>query len=254
VPTDPHLANLTWRQVESLGSAVLAVPLGATEQHGPHLPHSVDTDIAAALCAGLAEARSDVVVAPPLPFGASGEHAGFPGTLSIGHEALAHVLLELVRSATDTFGHVVLVSAHGGNGEGLRAAVDQLRAEGRNVLAFEPRWAGDPHAGRIETSLVLALDPGRVRLDLVEPGDLRPLPELLPLLRGRGVRHVSANGVLGDPRGATAEEGRAVLDRLVADVVAAVDAWLPAPAPRTSDAGSPPGRTASDATQGKVEA
>ena len=69
-----ELADLTWPGVrDSVGPhAVLAVPLGATEQHGPHLPHSVDTDIAVALCAGLAEARPEVVVAPPLPFGASG--------------------------------------------------------------------------------------------------------------------------------------------------------------------------------------
>jgi creatinine amidohydrolase len=244
VPGD-ELADLTWRQVEArVGPAsVLAVPLGATEQHGPHLPHSVDTDIAIALCAGLAAARPDVVVAPALPFGASGEHAGFPGTLSIGHEALTHVLVELVRSATDTFGHVLFVSAHGGNGEGVRAAVSRLRGEGRDVSLFEPRWAGEPHAGATETSMMLALDPGRVRLDLVEPGNLRPLPELLPLLRGRGVRVASPNGVLGDPRRASAAEGRALLDRLTADLVAHVDTW------RTSEAASAVTSAASDAAK-----
>ena len=61
---------------------------GSTEQHGPHLPLSTDTDIALALADALAARRPDVVVAPALPYGASGEHAGFPGTLSIGHEAL----------------------------------------------------------------------------------------------------------------------------------------------------------------------
>jgi creatinine amidohydrolase len=228
LPGEQQLGELTWPQVgDRVGpGTVLAVPLGATEQHGPHLPHSVDTDIAGALCAGLAAARSDVVVAPALPFGASGEHADFPGTLSIGHEALRHVLVELGRSATDTFARVLFVSAHGGNGEGLRGAVTQLRAEGRDVEMFEPRWAGEPHAGRTETSMMLALGPDRVRMALAEPGDLRALPEIWPMLYARGIRVVTPNGVLGDPRDATAAEGRALLTRLTADLVAHVDAWL----------------------------
>lgn len=229
-------------------ATVLAVPLGATEQHGPHLPHSVDTDIAVALCTGLAAARPDVVVAPALPFGASGEHAGFPGTLSIGHEALRHVLVELGRSATDTFGHVLFVSAHGGNGEGLRGAVAQLRDEGRDVSLFEPRWTGEPHAGRIETSMMLALDPERVRMELAEPGDQRALPVILPILHARGIRAVSGNGVLGDPRRATPDEGRALLTRLTADLVAHVDQWL------TSGQPAPIGAPLPDATQGQVGA
>ena len=224
---------------------MLAVPIGATEQHGPHLPHSVDTDIAVALCVGLAAARPDVVVAPALPFGASGEHADFPGTLSIGQEALQHVLVELGRSANDTFPHVVVVSAHGGNGESVRGAVAQLRDEGRDVSMFEPRWTGEPHAGRIETSMMLALDADRVRMDLAEPGDPRPLLQILPILYARGIRAVSTNGILGDPRGATAEEGRELLTRLTADLVAHVDTWL------TSDETRPIGHDSSDATQGQ---
>jgi mycofactocin system creatininase family protein len=247
-----RLGELTWPEVREQvdGGTVLAVPLGATEQHGPHLPQSVDTDVAVALCTGLAAARADVVVAPALPFGASGEHAGFPGTLSIGHEALRHVLVELARSATDTFGHVLFVSAHGGNGEGLRDAVAQLRAEDRDVSMFEPRWTGEPHAGRIETSMMLALDPGRVRMELAEAGDQRALTVILPILHARGIRAVSGNGILGDPRGATAEEGRALLTRLTADLVAHVETWL---SPTSEDA-SAMTHAASDVTQGQVGA
>src|SRR3954447_10661614 len=85
---------------------LLVVPLGATEQHGPHLPLGTDTAIAVAVASGLA----GDAVAPPLPFGASGEHAGFPGTLSIGRAATELVLVELGRSACETFARLLFVN------------------------------------------------------------------------------------------------------------------------------------------------
>ena len=81
---------------------------------------------------------------------------------------------------------------------------------------------GDAHAGRTETSLLLAIDAAAVRLELAEPGCIEPIERLLPRVRAEGVRPVSSNGVLGDPAGATAEEGRDLLDALVTDLVAAV--------------------------------
>jgi mycofactocin system creatininase family protein len=190
---------------------LLVVPLGATEQHGPHLPLGTDTVIASALAASVAGA----VVAPALPYGASGEHAGFAGTLSIGQAALKLVLVELVRSCS--LPRVLFVSAHGGNAEPLAVAVRKLRSEGRQVWAWSPRWKGDAHAGRIETSLMLALAP-----DLVHPtweaGNTAPLAQLLPRLRAQGVLAVSPNGVLGDPAGSSAAEGRTLLAAAIADL------------------------------------
>jgi creatinine amidohydrolase len=220
------LADRTWPELHDV-ELVLAVPLGATEQHGPHLPLSTDTDIACALANGLAREAADVVVAPPLAYGASGEHQSFAGTLSIGQRAVELVLVELVRSATETFRRVVLVSAHGGNKEPVTRAVCRLRAEDRDVRAWSPagHWCGDAHAGRVETSVMLALDPGRVRSAAAGAGDARPLRELLPALRAGGVAAVSANGVLGDPEGANPGEGEALLRRGVAALTAAVRAW-----------------------------
>lgn len=188
--------------------AILAVPVGATEQHGPHLPLTTDTDIAQALCDGLAAARPDVLVAPAVAYGSSGEHAGFAGTLSIGQEATELLLVELGRSASETFRRLLFVSAHGGNAGPVARAVARLRAESRDVEVFQPRWPGDPHAGRPETALQLALRPSGVRMDRAVVGDTRPLGEVLPLLREGGVRAVTATGVLGDPTSATAAEGR----------------------------------------------
>lgn len=221
------LADLTWPQVEAAvgPELVLAVPIGSTEQHGHHLPLSVDSDVATALCRGLAERRLGVLIAPVLPYGSSGEHADFPGTISIGREALESVLVELGRSAATTFPRIVLVSGHGGNAEPLRAAVARLREEGRDVRAFEPRWDGDAHAGRTETSLALALDPNRVDLAAAVPGDTRPLAEILPVLRANGLRAVTASGVLGDPRDADELSGAVLLSRLIGDLTAAVTEW-----------------------------
>lgn len=227
-----HLADSRWPEVEAEvagGQVVVALPIGSTEQHGHHLPLSTDTDIASALADRLGEARPDVVVAPPLSYGASGEHASFPGTISLGQEALELVLVEWGRSASDTFSHLVFVNGHGGNAEPVGRAVRRLRAESRAVLAWSPHWDGDAHAGRFETSLQLALDPTRVRLELARAGNPAPLGELMARLRSEGVRPVSPSGVLGDPAGASAEEGEALLEALAADLVASVANWLGTP-------------------------
>ncbi|HUA95049.1 MAG TPA: mycofactocin biosynthesis peptidyl-dipeptidase MftE [Acidimicrobiales bacterium] len=218
--TSPDAAEL------AATGAVLVVPIGSTEQHGPHLPLSQDTDLAVSLCGRLAEVRSDVVVAPAIPYGASGEHEGFAGTLSIGCEALEHVVVELCRSASATFGSIVLVSAHGGNAEPVHRARIRLEGEGRRTLVWSPRWEGDAHAGRVETSLALAIHPQRVDLSRAEAGNRSPLAELLPVLREGSVRAVSANGVLGDPTGASAAEGRHLLDRLALDLCTTVARWM----------------------------
>lgn len=218
------LAGLTWQEVARLADPVLVVPLGSTEQHGPHLPLSTDTDVATALACRAADRRADVVVGPALPYGASGEHAGFAGTLSVGQAALELLVVELVRSATATFRRVLLLSGHGGNAGPLARAVRLLGSEGRDVRLWSPRWRGDAHAGRTETSVQLALG-GRVHRELAEAGATGPLAALLPELRRSGVRGVSANGVLGDPAGAGADEGARLLDEATADLCAVLDGW-----------------------------
>ncbi|WP_439379336.1 mycofactocin biosynthesis peptidyl-dipeptidase MftE [Amycolatopsis lexingtonensis] len=222
-----RLADLSWPDVagRAASGAILAVPVGATEQHGPHLPLTTDTDIALELCDRLAAVRPEVVVAPALPYGSSGEHAGFAGTLSIGQEATELLLVELGRSAAETFGRLLFVSAHGGNTGPVTRAAARLRAESRDVSVFSPNWPGEPHAGRAETALQLAMRPGSVRMDRAVAGDRRPIGELLPLLREGGVRAVTATGVLGDPRPATAAEGAELLGELTAALVSHVDGW-----------------------------
>jgi mycofactocin system creatininase family protein len=218
-----RLDRLAWPEVPT---GVLAVPVGATEQHGPHLPVTTDTNIAEAIVNGLSDRRPDVVVAPAVSYGSSGEHAGFAGTLSIGREATELLLVELGRSGADSFGRTLLVSTHGGNADPVNRAVSRLRAEGRDVRAWAPQWEGDAHAGRVETSVMLAVAPDGVALDRAAPGNTRPLAELLPILSTDGTRAVSDNGVLGDPTGASADEGRRLLGAAIDDLEAIVTDWM----------------------------
>lgn len=256
------LGQLAWPEIADSVTTVL-VPIGAVEQHGPHLPLDTDSRIAAAVaqraCARLraddavvsavaeaAVADADladtavtddaatgpafdgvVTVAPELHYGASGEHEGFPGTVSLGHEALHLLLLEYGRSACRWADRLLFVNGHGGNGRTLVEAVTRLRYEGRDVAWFPCSYpaGSDAHAGSTETSVLLHLSPDEVRFEKAVSGNTAPVAELLDAMRAGGVLAVSENGVLGDPTHASAATGRGLVDDLVARLESAVRHW-----------------------------
>lgn len=220
------LGAARWPELDAGRHITLLVPVGSVEQHGPHLPLSTDTRIAEAV-AGLA-AGPATLVAPSIDYGASGEHETFPGTVSIGHQALQAVLVELGRSACRWAARVAFVNGHGGNVGSLSEAVRLLRAEGRDAAWHACELPGtDLHAGRTETALLLAVAAEEVRMDAARPGNTGSLAELLPAMRAGSVRAVSPSGVLGDPTGATAEEGRSLLAALGAALRSALAGWRP---------------------------
>lgn len=220
---DPGLADRSWPALPS--SPTVLVPLGSTEQHGPHLPLHTDTTIATAVAEGAAvrlrraQPHDSFLVAPAVAYGASGEHQDFPGTMSIGTDALRFLLVELVRSLFRWAGRVVIVNGHGGNLDALGAAVAQMRHEGHDV-AWVPCAVEemDAHAGHAETSLMLHLAPHLVDMTRAVPGNLAPIAEIMPELVSKGVAAISPSGVLGDPTTACAEEGHRLLRRMADDV------------------------------------
>lgn len=219
------LATAPWTEVPD--RPLVLVPLGSTEQHGPHLPFITDTLIADAVARAAAPLISEatgqsVVTAPALAYGASGEHQDFPGTISIGHDALRLLLVEMIRSLSNWAGRIILVNGHGGNALTVKAAVEQMRYEQHHVttIACALETASDAHAGHDETSVLLHLSPDIVRMDAAAPGNTQPLAEILPELMRSGVRPVAPTGVLGDPTHADATAGQASFTALVDALVA----------------------------------
>jgi creatinine amidohydrolase len=210
----------------------LIVPVGSTEQHGPHLPLDTDTRIATAvsraLAVRLAGDESKWMVAPAIGYGASGEHEEFSGTVSIGTSALRLLLVEFGRSASRWASRLLFVNGHGGNVEALATAAALLRYEGRDV-----GWCScsaenaDAHAGHTETSVLLHISPADVSIDDRVPGNSAPLGQLLPAMRQGGIAAVSEVGILGDPTTATAEEGVRIFAEMVDGCSQRVTRWAP---------------------------
>jgi len=215
--------------------AVVLIPVGATEQHGPHLPTGVDTFLAAEAClrasAILVEKNQPVVCAPSLPWGLSEHHVAFGGTLTLPLTTYYLLLKDLCSSVNRAgFQRIVIVNGHGGNISALNAIVDQLALDlpGADVsvatyVAVAPARVEQiletqgsiMHACEGETSMMLAAFPGLVAEQLL-PQAVGPESGLrsdaVPLYRWRSFRDVTENGVSGDARSATADKGEELLD------------------------------------------
>jgi mycofactocin precursor peptide peptidase len=192
-----------------------------------------DTRIASAVARAVTTRLSDAaelywMVAPAVAYGDSGEHQSFPGTVSIGTDALSTLLVEFGRSATCWAHRLLFVNGHGGNVEALSRAVRRLRSEGRDA-AWCPCAVvgGDAHAGHTETSVLLHISPADVRTDRWRVGNDAPLSDLMPSMRLGGVAAVSEVGVLGDPTTANAADGERMFADMVEDCVRRIGRWAP---------------------------
>ncbi len=226
------LEEMSWPQIEAglKETDTVILPVGATEEHGPHLPVFTDT-IQAIEVAREASLRRDVFLAPPVHYGVCRSTRGFPGTITVSHEGLRSYVHDILLSFGDSgFQKVLILTGHAG-GQHLAAlelacqkAVEERDLRVSLVSLFDlidlkavetPR---DGHSGEIETSLMKA-----IRGDLVsgQPEGNFPLrPKFLIL---KDVRHLMGNGIMGDPSRASLEKGKVFFEMAVQGVIEALE-------------------------------
>lgn len=256
VPAHRQFDRLTWPEVAALPPEALIIqPLGATEQHGHHLPLAVDRILTeAVLAAALAQLPEDapVYVLPSLAYGKSNEHRAFPGTISLSATTLLAMLMDLGDSlAAAGCRRLLLLNGHGGQPQVCEIAATDIHDRhpelwvfphflwraphpGKDLISHTEARLG-MHAGDLETSLMLAIAPELVRLDRLgaeyppPPGRVGPKG---PLSYSWRTQDLSASGVIGDATAASREKGEAILAGLAsgwAEVLRELLAWSPPP-------------------------
>ncbi len=234
------LEHLSWVDVQALvegGMRCCILPAGAIEQHGPHLPVSVDT-LAATVVSHEVSRRTGVPVLPALAYGCSlGHTRRWPGTLSLHPRTLARVAEEIMEWALGAgFTKIAVFNHHATNFAPLRVALETIRyrhPEARvwlqNVYEASPRVAAeytaaaaDSHAAAAETSLLLAIAPELVRMERAVDEPDRTEGRLFSYT----VAQASASGVVGRPSAASRERGRRLLDMVVDDLTGKMQAAL----------------------------
>jgi len=233
--TAAALGEMTRAEIAEVApGAVLVIPFGATEQHGPRLPFGTDATVAEAVARAAAErADADTVVAPAFPYGASDHHLDVGGALSLGWQTFAACVADLLRSAAGAgFRRVFVVNGHGGNDEPLHLAAQTAAREHEIAVGGGSYWklaAGGldqsaaavvpGHGGRFEAALVLALEsPAKgAAPDAATTPNAEP-----PYWREDADGWREIDGFTDDPTPASAAEGAGYLETIVAAVAACI--------------------------------
>ena len=245
------LQDLTWPEVKALDFTKLIVlfPTGSFEQHGLHLPLTTDTDIVTAIAESVERSLADrVLLVPTLWAGLSTHHMDFPGTLDVPQMAYIQLVTELGKSIAAMGGKkVFILNGHGGNDTPLRASLRELKtAVPQTKFVYASYWTlaartirevreselgGLGHACEMETSLMLHLQPERVKIERA----VRDGPSHTDMYRKADMQHarpvffvhefheVTQSGVVGHPDLASAEKGQRFFDGIVSEVAAFVE-------------------------------
>ncbi len=237
-----RLGPLTWPEAEKRFREmdVALLPVGAIEQHGPHLPLDTDAWDAERICDDVAAACSHPrpIVLPLIAYGVSYHHDDFPGTLSVSPDTLSRMVYEIgVAVARNGITKLLVINGHGGNSAALHFAAQMINRDTGIFTAVDTGESSDTdidkltetpndvHAGEVETSTTLALRPELVRMDLAKPAIPRFSSHYLDFTSKRSVgwyahtKRISESGVLGDPTLATAEKGREMWRIMVENLV-----------------------------------
>lgn len=250
------MEEMSWTEIRDAiksGKTTVLLVAGSVEQHGPHLPTITDSLVGKYMAQQAALKLGNALVSPVMLVGLAEHHLGFPGTVSLNFSDFISVLTDYCTSLADAgFKNIVLISSHGGNTDTMIAYAPRIAkmllnkadvymatgangpddARRRQALAEKYHVTlgkAGVHSGWMETSMVLAIRPDLVDMSKAEEGlddeaFYSPQNAKRNQLKGFavGVKPYSANGILGDPRGATAEAGKEILEMNIDELVATV--------------------------------
>jgi creatinine amidohydrolase/Fe(II)-dependent formamide hydrolase-like protein len=239
-------AEFTWPEAEEKLKTmdVAILPVGAIEQHGPHLPLDVDAYDADYLARRVAEACSNPkpLVLPLIPYGVSYHHNDFKGTISVTNDSLSKLVYDIgINLANNGIKKLVIINGHGDNSPTLRYAAQMINRDAQIFTCVDTgetsdydidkiiETANDVHAGETETSTSLATRPNLVKMDLAKPSVPDFSTRYLNFSSVRGIpwyahtKRISESGVMGDPTKATAEKGEKIWEMMIAHLVVLVE-------------------------------
>ncbi len=235
-----HLAELSWRDARDADVDVVLLPVGSTEQHGPHAPLGTDFYLAEAVAEhGVEASEHGALVAPTLPLGVAEEHRAFDGTMWLSPDTFRNTIREAVSGlAHHGWTEVVVVNGHGGNANALREVCAAITRSGTAACvpftwfdAIElPADVPMGHAGAVETAGVLATRPELVHEDRLEGAAADAAERWGTWVAGVNLavdtEEFSENGVVGDPTIADAELGQSALEEAGRRLATLIDALV----------------------------
>jgi creatinine amidohydrolase len=186
------LEHMTWPEAKEAfeRTSVVVIPIGSTEQHGPHMPVGTDFLVAQELARRVGE-RANVIVTPTIPIGYAKYHTTFPGTLSVSEDTLTHALMEICDDLLK-YGmtHLLFVNGHGGNMRSIVRCGAMLRQRcvpmavacwWEMTQVVNPEWLAIGHGDYIETSAVLAIDDTLPNMDIARIPDNKHMSDTIAL-------------------------------------------------------------------------
>ncbi|NHJ06026.1 MAG: creatininase family protein [Candidatus Heimdallarchaeota archaeon] len=232
--------DMNWPDIKQAieeGYHTIVIGVGSIEQHGPYLPTKTDTVIGEVIAQKVAEKLDKALIGPTIRFGCSEHHLAFPGTISLKFSTLKALVIDYVDSLVrHDFKNIIFLPSHGGNFKILAEAITELQAKypEKKIVGYTELYdyvdfiskistesgitkeESGAHAGENETSLMLAIERDLVITERFEPGYIGEFGEKQgDLIFNKGIKELTNNGVLGDPRKATKENGEIYLEKFV---------------------------------------
>jgi len=224
------------------GEAIVVLPIGAIEQHGPHLPVGTDYLISSKYARKALEKvslQAEYLLLPPIIYGLSIEHIHFPGTITLSAETFLHMLVDIGESLLRTgIKKLVIINGHGGNNHIIQIGLRELKLKGMksyfiNTDRMMERLGADCysiHADKIETSVMMALYPENVEESMITPDLDKSMECWDKILDNRGdvietwlTKDFAVDGVIGNPFEASQEFGEEWIDGMVEQISTALE-------------------------------